>query len=168
MTEWLTDEDWRFQYFPLDEPEGSFAEFESIVALWRTISTSRLPSWSDFNILDFEGWWGWLSVYDAVDGQPLEFDVRLWGTEVVQISGHDHTGKRLSAKNLPDKTDPTEISSNHLKFVRFILDESVIGLATEPYRADWGASKLYTEILLPLSSDGANNDKVLFAGRLFE
>ena len=168
MTEWLIDGDWRYENFPLDGLDNCLAGFESIIELWRSKATPNLPSWTDFDLLDFKEWWGWLVVYDCVDGQPLEFDVRLWGTNVVDITGHDRTGKRLTGENRPDKSDPTNVSINNLKFSRFILDESVIGYTSEPYRAGWGASKRYREILLPLSSDGINNDKLLFAGKLDE
>ena len=83
-------------------------------------------------------------------------------------TGHELTGKRLSPENLPDRSDPTGVSLNNIKFARFILDESFIGVTSEPYRKDWGSAKLYNEILLPLSSDGNKNDKVLYAGKIVD
>ena len=168
MTTWKTDGDWHYDYFSPAEAEETFSGFASLVRLWRSKSKSPPPSWSDFEFLDFRDWWGWISVYDAVDGQPLNFDVRLWGTEVVEVTGHELTGQRLSPENLPDRSDPTGVSLNHIKFARFILDEGFMGVTSEPYREAWGPGKLYTEILLPLSSDGKNNDKILFAGRIIE
>ncbi|MDP6872261.1 MAG: hypothetical protein QF521_01940 [Alphaproteobacteria bacterium] len=166
MTAWKSDGDWHYDFFPLDMAEESFPGFESIFRRWRTKSDSLPPSWSDFDFLDFREWWGWLSVYDAVEGQPLAFDVRLWGTEIVEVTGHDPTGRRLSPENLPDKSDPTAVSLNSIKFARFLLDESFIGVTSEPYREDWGPAKLFKEILLPQSSDGNENDKILFAGQI--
>lgn len=168
LAAWKIDGNWRYEYFPLEDAEETFAGFESLVRLWRTKSNTLPPPWSDFDFLDFKDWWGWISVYDAVEGQPLEFDVRLWGTNVVEATGHELTGKRLSPVDLPIKSDPTGVSLNSIKFTRFILDESCIGVTSEPYREEWGPGKLYTEILLPLSSDGEKNDKVLFAGRIVD
>ena len=76
------------------------------------------------------------------------------------------TGQRVSANNLPARSDPTGISANNIEFARFILDKNVIGITAEPYRESWGTELINSEILLPLSSGGEVNDNVLYAGRV--
>ena len=168
MAIWKSEGEWRYEYFSIDQSEEAIfsSGFESIIRLWRLKSKTLPPRWADFEFMDFREWWGWLSVYDSIDGQSFEFDVRLWGTKVVETTGHELTGKRLSLETLPEISDPTGVSSNSIKFARYNFDEGVIGITSEPFRADWGPNTRYNEILLPLSSDGTTNDKILFAGKI--
>ena len=47
--------------------------------------------------MDFEELWGWLTVLDAIEDDPLAFEGRLWGTEIVDVAGADRLMARWPA-----------------------------------------------------------------------
>lgn len=165
MTEWLVDHDWQYHCYPLDEPGATFPAFASILALWRAKGGGGLPAWADFDFLDFEGWWGWISVYDVLDLDEPRFRVRLWGTRVAEMSGIDPTGEILMPETCASHVDSSAITLNDMKFTAHICKERLIGHMYGPQLIRYGERWMYFEIYLPLSSDGENVDKIMFAGR---
>lgn len=165
MINWGVDDDWRFDYYPLDVGEDAFPLHAQALRIWRKRGQGGIPAWTDFDLpMDFEGLWGWLSVYDSIPEHPYSFVVRLWGTSVAVVAGYDATGTRLTAALADVRNDASTITEKDLGFCRFVLDESVIGHQYGPLRQELGEMVRYEEIVLPLSSDGITNDKALFFG----
>jgi hypothetical protein len=85
-----------YQVFKNDQPAEDFAEFADIINLWR----SRIPEgktkpcWSDFEFEDFTNWYGRISLGE-IHGQNNLYMV-LWGTQLVDWWGTDHTKKYLN------------------------------------------------------------------------
>ena len=89
--------DWTFNFYPCDTPAMDFGPFEPFVDLWRQKGARQdgLPTWRDFDILDFEGWWGQVSMGELhID--PVDLTFRLWGTKLTDWWGFDYTNKSLS------------------------------------------------------------------------
>lgn len=165
MTNWGADEGWYYDYYPLDVAEDVFPLHAAALRIWRARGKGRIPAWSDFDLpMDFEGLWGWLTVFDAVAGDSLSFDVRLWGTRITEVAGYDATGTRFSPAPRPARADASTITDSDLKFIRYVLDNGVIGYNYGPLHVELGDEIRYEEIVLPLSSDGVTNDQVLFCG----
>lgn len=168
-TPYMAGPDWQFSLFDSDAADDKVGPtFAPLVALWRDKGAGGIPAWRDFDILDFEAWWGWVSVYDAVAGDPLTFDVRLWGTRLVENLGHDATRKRLDITNVEATSDARSFSQCDLKFLREVLDRRMVGLFNGQLDARLGNRYRYREVSLPLSSDGETCDKVLNVAQVLD
>lgn len=163
--EWLVDEDWHYEVFSLTTPTERFDAFADFVALWRSKHAERLPAWSDFDLMDFEGWWGWVSVYDIVDLAVPAFRVRLYGTKIVDVTGFDPSGRVLTPKDAGTTVDATTITENDFKFLAHVVSERLIGRMHGPYKIGLGPSLMFHELYLPLSDNGVDIDKMMFVGR---
>ncbi len=162
---WASD-DWTYETYDLDQPSQAFGPFEQIIRLWRSKRRDALPDWSDFQFMDFEGWWGWISVYDVVDHTPPSFRVRLWGVESVRHLGYDPTGQLLTASDIETSSDAKHVTVTDLQFARHVLDTECIGHAFGPIDAGFGDQQNYWELLLPLRTDNQKTDKVMLVGRV--
>lgn len=165
MTLWLRDNDWEFHTHPIDTPSAELPWFQGFIDLWRTKITDRFPAWRDFDFLDFEEWWGWISVYDAVPGDPESFDIRLWGTKIADFTGYDLTGRRLHTANPQVPEERHTSTGDDLRFIRHLLDEKLIGTTNGHFSAEGSRMGHYQEIHLPLASNGCDPDSMLFLGR---
>lgn len=165
---WTTDQNWTYETYSLDTSSQTFGPFASIVDLWRSRGSDGIPDWNKFQLMDFEGWWGWIIVYDVVDIEPPSFKVRLWGREFVKHLGYDLTGQLLTMGDAEPKTDAKHITANDLLFNRHLLDDSLIGHAFGPIDENFGNKQNYWELMLPLGAVDKPPDKLLFAGRIKE
>lgn len=87
---------WTYQVFPRDLPSTEFGPFAPLVSLWRDkAGAARHPSWQDFDIADFKGWWGCLSLANLMS-DPLDLEFVLWGTKLTEWWGIDYTRKKMS------------------------------------------------------------------------
>ena len=90
------DYSWDFYTYPIDAPASAFAEFAPMIDLWRSKCRdgARYPAWRDFELLDFEGWWGQLALgeIDEVNGSVVFV---LWGTQLTTWWGLDLTQKNI-------------------------------------------------------------------------
>lgn len=155
--EWIRDDEWDYTFFPFDTPASLFGRFSAFKALWdRKRSGSRLPAWRDFELMDFEPWWGWLTVEDIVTTEGYAYDsvYRLFGTQVVELFQSDFTGRRMS--EIEGFLTPVDIR-NGVKMV----SERLITVSRGPMQWQDRTYKSYTFMEVPLADDGERIDKVL-------
>ncbi|MDP6874872.1 MAG: PAS domain-containing protein [Alphaproteobacteria bacterium] len=112
-----------------------------------------LPSRADFDPLDFAKTISHLVLVDVEDA-PRRYRVRLVGTAVVDATGRDATG------NYYDATEGTEAAAARAAD----LVESRQARFESDLPMDWSAKdfKTYSVLSLPLSSDGANVDIIMY------
>jgi len=90
-----------FETFPLNTSGDVFGPLEGFVTLWKTKHDARgdLPIWRDFDIMDFEGWWGQISMAE-ISLDPVDLTFRLWGTKLTDWWGFDYTNKSFAKTTL--------------------------------------------------------------------
>ncbi|MEQ8665895.1 MAG: hypothetical protein RIC16_09230 [Rhodospirillales bacterium] len=88
---------WSYLSFASDTPPEKFGDLAPIVELWRSKwpAPDRFPAWRNFDILEFRGWWGQLSLAE-MHRDPLDLRWALWGTKLTHWWGADYTGQRIS------------------------------------------------------------------------
>jgi hypothetical protein len=70
-----------------------------LLDLWRSkCSSGGVPRRAEFDAFTLQPWLGWLTVYEEVD-DGADFLVRLDGSKIVALTGHDWTGRRMSELN---------------------------------------------------------------------
>ncbi|MEQ8665409.1 MAG: hypothetical protein RIC16_06770 [Rhodospirillales bacterium] len=168
MTVWKTDRTWTYEHFPPSEAAENFPGVERLVKLWQSKRTVGNPAWSDFSLMDFDGFWGWLVVHDSVPGSPLCFDVRLFGTRIAEICNYDLSGQRICADDRPTSPDYVTITATDLEYYRFLLDEDRIGCGFGPFKRELGDLHTYSAIQLPLSRSGLINDQILVIAQIVD
>jgi len=160
-------EGWTNRTYDLSVETRAFGPLATFVELWRDkAEPGRLPAWSDFDLMELQPWWGWVCVLDIVDGDPLEFHVRLWGTQTSEVLGCEYTGKTLSEKEYPAANDHRGLSHEDFEFFRVLIDNRQIGMTFGPAADRLGMPGEYREVCLPLADDGENIDRIMFAGLL--
>ncbi|NMM42856.1 hypothetical protein HH303_00090 [Rhodospirillaceae bacterium KN72] len=111
------DRDWMRQRFLMDTPfppqivwhpdpdSLPFPLLTSFVRSWRDMPRvdGGLPSVDDFDIVDFRKPMKYLMYLDVLDG-GADFQYRVYGTGISQVSGFDLTGMRLSETHIPPVT----------------------------------------------------------------
>ena len=109
MSVWNTVGDWTFSYFEPDIDPASMPGFETLVRLWQgKRGGRRVPSWSDFDFYDFNGWHGSLSVYD-IGYDPFSWTSRLSGTKVDTLFQRSMQGlTRSDMKTMAVDYDPAD------------------------------------------------------------
>ncbi|UEM07878.1 PAS domain-containing protein (plasmid) [Skermanella rosea] len=55
----------------------------------------EVPRRAEFDAFTLRPWLGWLAIYEELDGGD-DFLVRLDGTGIVTLTGHEWTGRRMS------------------------------------------------------------------------
>lgn len=87
---------WTYRVYQEDLGAGMFGPFAAVVDLWREkAGDARFPAWSDFELEDFTGWWGRISLAD-VHQEPFDIEFALWGTKLTEWWGVDFTRKKMS------------------------------------------------------------------------
>ncbi len=146
-----TNGPWVWHAYPAETPDDAFGPFTPIVALWRSKAPAPgvFPRWKDFDILDFQGWWGQLSLAE-MHRDPLDPKWVLWGSMLTNWWGMDYTGRRISEQPHLD----TVWGQFEQEYFQRILDERLIGFITgtlEPL----GREYLFVRgVDLPLENDG--------------
>ncbi|MEQ8665259.1 MAG: hypothetical protein RIC16_05995 [Rhodospirillales bacterium] len=89
---------WTYRTYPLDSSPAAFGPFQDFFDLWlsKRGSGRRYAEWQDFQLEDFHGWYGQLSLGEIHD-DPFDLSYRLWGTLLVEWWGIEMTGKLLSS-----------------------------------------------------------------------
>lgn len=117
--------------------------------LWVAKRAGRVvPSWHDFDFMDFQPWWGWIATVDY-HFEPFDFSYRLYGTKLVETFQQDNTGKFASA--LQDELGDL---SDDLIFYEKIASEMLIARSSGTlfWQNRWNVR---VEVLeLPLSDTG--------------
>ncbi len=161
---WREDDDWAYNLFPLSEPEGTFGPFSGLVRIWRDkAQDAYLPAWSDFDLMDFAGWWGMLAVFDVIEEQPFAFKVRLWGTKLVELGGFDLSGEVLAPSPDFKSQDKKQITRTDVEAWRETIDTRQICVANGPVNVQYVGIGELRYVCLPLADDGLTIDKLLYA-----
>jgi hypothetical protein len=95
---------WQYGICPLNSEPDNFGPFKALVSLWRQKRCSELalPRKSEFDFLDFRGWWGNIAIA-TFEHDPFDVRFTLWGTKLTEWWGVDYTGKSLgSLSQSPD------------------------------------------------------------------
>lgn len=142
---------WVYLAYPNDSPASDFGPLESFVDLWRSKwpSDDTFPRWRDFEPLDFEGWWGQVSLAEIYT-DPIDLKWVLWGTSITNWWGSDYTNKRIS--EMPNLRAVWEGYEQH--YIKRIYNERLIGFVTGSLSPQ---KRKYTHICgvdLPLERDG--------------
>ncbi len=156
MAVWKRVNDWTYELFDHNTTAAQFGVFESLVALWRAKRSGReMPSWADFDFLDFKGWHSVIAVQEVVT-EPFDLRCRLWGIRLTEIFGSDYTGKLYSEIG-------TGYMENDIAYFAELCRTGSIGMRHG--KLDWlqNADKSAGFIDLPLSGDGLAVNRFLTA-----
>jgi len=156
--------DWTRELLDLETPSAALGPFESIAELWRgKRKDGALPAWRDFDFADFKGWYGWLSVYDVIGRQPFDFRARLWGSQLVDLLGHDMTGKSPRCGDAALGVFRGGFNEDDMSFMSRIVDEPCLARTTGSVYWQNRRHVRYTDLFLPLSTDGRQANGILNA-----
>ena len=146
-----SDGPWAYLTYRPETPAAAFGPLEPFVDLWRSKcpAPGRFPAWRDFDILDFKGWWGQVSLAE-MQLEPVDFRWALWGTKLTLWWGSDYTGQRIS--------EQTHLAGVWQHFERpyfeCLLDQRLMGFVTgslEPMAREY----IHIHgVDLPLDTDG--------------
>jgi len=170
MSHWrTTDDGWQYDVFPRGIEPAKTGAFESLVRVWQSKNTSNgLPSWRDFDLMDFEGWWGWLVVYDVISLDPLDLRCRLWGSGLVTYHGLDATDRRLRDPKSGMLGDSTMFDDTDVEFFSYLIEGASIGVCVGSMNWQKREYLGYQALRLPLADDGVRVDKLLCASIIKE
>lgn len=144
----------RFFNVSRDTPPEWFGPLAGFVAIWRSkCRGDRLPGWSDFDFYDFVGWHGLIYIDQVISRQPLEMRCRLWGSRLVDLLGHDETGKLFSQS--PSANEPGLLGSNEN-----LVQHGTIGV-TLGRATCYSRQTIFTVVKLPCAEDGISVDHIL-------
>ena len=156
MAVWKRVDDWTYEVFDHNTNPERFGVFESLVALWNVKRRGRqMPSWADFEFLDFKGWHGVIAVKEVV-AEPFDLHYRLWGTKLTEIFGSDNTGKLYSETGAGDM-------DNDIAYFAELCRTGSIGMRHG--KLDWlpNGDRSVAFIDLALSVDGFRVSRLLTA-----
>ncbi len=146
-----TPSPWVYSAYSPDTPAQEFEPFQDIVGLWRAKAPSdnQFPQWRDFNLMDFEGWWGQISLAEF-QYEPHDFRWALWGTKLTEWWGADYTDKFISQIDAVD-----EVWENYERpYIQQILEKRLIGCVTGSLKPQGRDHKHICGIDLPLEIEG--------------
>ncbi|MBE7636597.1 PAS domain-containing protein [Sneathiella sp. P13V-1] len=84
---------------------------------------NSLPSRSDFDFLDFKGWWGKIAIV-KFENNPFNVKFTLWGTDLTEWWGTDYTNKYLGENAL----SPEAWQSIEGRYFQEMVSSPFIGL----------------------------------------
>ncbi|MEQ8667479.1 MAG: hypothetical protein RIC16_17295 [Rhodospirillales bacterium] len=144
------DQPWTWRGYDAATPPEAFGPLAGVARMWRDRwpDASTFPRWSDFDLMDFKGWWGQVSLAEVED--PFDILFTLWGTRLTDWWELDYTRKRMSEI---DKF--TGIWESHERgYFRAMVGRPFIGFVTGSL-AVYDRSFMYVRgIDLPLCKDG--------------
>jgi len=148
----------RFVTLPRDTPSDRFGPLARFVDIWRAKwNGDRLPGWSAFDFYDFVGWHGYVYVDEVVSRDPLDMRCRLWGSQLVELLGHDETGSLFSRS--PAAHEPGLIEAN-----RRIVADGMIGVSIGR-AVSYGRHVSFSVVKLPCAEDGEAVTHILGCNR---
>ncbi len=168
LSTWVTENDWAYEIYDLDSPPEEFNQFEGFVSLWNDKrQDGKLPAWHDFDINDFEGWWGWVTVMDldiARENGTTHIDAtyRLWGSNLTELLGPDLTGQSIRSREASFEVLDSGFSHHDFKLISNIVEGPAIGCSKG--NIFWEKQRSYvplTNIRMPLADDGRTVDKLM-------
>lgn len=151
-------------FFDVDTPASEFGTFETFVALWHSKRHGRtVPSWQEFEFEDFQGWHGWVCVFEIVEDDEFDLFARLWGTNIVRLLGFEMTGKFMRRQKHDTGEEGAGYDQDDMDFWQTLKRDCVIGVTDGRLSAGTGRYVRYKDIFLPLSTDGETVDVLLSA-----
>jgi hypothetical protein len=161
-TQDIHNNDWVYNVYDVDTSPSDLGVFQPIVALWRAkMVGDNLPAWKDFELEDFDGWYGWISVGDVSFKNGFDIHYRLWGTFVVDLLGYEMTGGSPRRINAGQVEYVGGYDQEEFDFLKLITQKPSIGIAAGSVHWHEFTHQKYTEITLPLADDGKTIDKLL-------
>ena len=149
MTVWKEFEGWVYEYFERDVELEALPGFEELVRLWRDRCRGReVPAWSDFDVFDFEGWHGFISVFE-ISYDPFDYSFTLSGTEVDGVFGRTMTGVKGS-----DLADARVEHPETMEFYEMTCSRMLISRTAGGINLKGREHVQATFVELPLSDDG--------------
>lgn len=168
LSSWETEHDWTYKVYDLNSPPEEFRRFEGFVRLWNDKrKDGKLPAWRDFDINDFEGWWGWITVMDLditreEGSEHIDATYRLWGSSLTELLGVDLTGQSIRSRKASFDELDSGFSRHDFKLFGDIVNGPAIGCAMG--KIYWEAERsfvLLTNFRMPLADDGRTVDKLM-------
>ncbi|MBT3556294.1 MAG: hypothetical protein HN644_12550 [Rhodospirillales bacterium] len=149
--------DWSVQFHELDAPASTFKKLQPFVELWNSkrIGTG-LPAWKNFELEDFQEWYGWVAVFDIVATSPFDCLARLWGMEITDTFGYEMTGK--SPRDIGPEGGQFQ---SDMDFKEKLYKERLIGSTSGSIFWDDRKYIHIEEVFLPLATDGHKIDKLM-------
>ena len=135
-----------------------FEGFESALSLWRAKAGDRpFPRWADFDIADFAGWYGWVSL-GRLEPHDRDVFVEMYGSEIAQMVGFELTGKSLRASGAGISEQFAESLFSHFTAV---LDGPGIGTRVYSLESMKRGHIAARSIDLPISKGGPDATHIL-------
>jgi len=144
-----TEDNWKYYRYNFDDPVTDFPHFESLWELWQTRRLDgKLPAWKDFDLIDFRGWYGFITVFDVLS-DPFDLKYRLFGTEMVAMYKAEYTGKTIRENSFEIE------DSEDLNHFEGLYNERKVGASSGPIYWDNRQWRKLSFLDLPLSNDGS-------------
>lgn len=142
---------WTYRTYDPNNAPQNFGPLSPMVSLWKSkwSASGRFPAWRDFDFLDFEGWWGRLSLGEL---QSSPFDLRwvLWGTKLVGWWGHEYTGQLVSQQPYLGET----WQKYERPYLQELRDKRLIGFISGTLAPQQREFYCIHGVDLPLEQDG--------------
>ena len=119
-----------------------------------------MPARAELDPIDMRFAIGDVIMADVLDGDPPRFRIRLHGTNLAERTNFDLTGKMLDEMPAPEFRDLVGRS-----FRKVVREKASLHVIAE--RLLDGRMHRYEAVILPLSSDGAQVDRLMI-GMIFE
>ncbi|MDX1402008.1 MAG: hypothetical protein R3245_08805 [Kiloniellales bacterium] len=158
MTVWKAYEGGTFEYFEREIEPEALPGFEDLVQLWKGKRKGRIvPAWSDFDVFDFKGWHGNISVYE-ISYDPFDYSCILSGVEVDGVFGRTMTGVKGSELAEARVEHPASMAFYEMASIKMKIVKTQGGLNIK------GREHInVTFVGFPLSDDGLRSTHTLEA-----
>jgi hypothetical protein len=142
---------WQYRAYAANLPAIQFGPLASFVDMWRAKcpSSGVFPTWRDFDLMDFKGWWGQVSLAEMHD-DPFDLRWVLWGTKITDWWGVDYTNKFIS--EIPAVHDVWEYQERD--YLRRLVAERLIGFVVGSLSPQARNFYHICGVDLPLEKDG--------------
>lgn len=92
-----TPSPWVYCTYKADVSASALGPLKNFMILWRSKwkHNSSFPTWRDFRFMEFEDWWGQLSLAE-LHNDPFDLRWALWGTKISDWWGSDYTNRFIS------------------------------------------------------------------------
>ncbi len=136
-------------------PDIVHPKLRELYEYWDSKRAGRvMPSRADIDPIEMRFVVGNVIMVDVIEGKPLGFRIRLHGTNLSERVGFDLTGKMLDEMPWPEFRDLTTRSFTLVATKRQVLHAHRDRVLDNRRRS-------YETIILPLSSDGEQVDRII-------
>ncbi len=142
---------WTYRTYHSETPSGDFGPMSRFVEIWRAKCPAPgvFPQWRSFDLMDFQGWWGQLSLAE-MHYDPLDLRWALWGTTITNWWGADYTNKFIS--QIPAVREVWE--QQERAYLERLLGERLLGYVTGSLSPQARHFYHICGVDLPLEKDG--------------